>query len=320
MTKLTIVVPVLNQYKLFAEAFNLLVKGLEVPSDVEFIVIDNDSDEGGRRIKDALNDIGINWDEAKKLQELKIVSNDHNIGCYPIYEQAFKIAKGEIIAYFHSDFFVYEKGWDRRVIAEFKDQQLGLVGFIGSNEIDNWSGRGLGTMSNFQGRKVKEWEGSKAEIHGKKITDLQPGAVVDGCSMIFRRQCLFKIGFVEDFPIHHFYDRLFSCQVLESGYRVGVMGIECDHISGQTVNLENKHHQVSEKWAKEHLGINSPQEWAEKNKDWVGDSTGPAFNKVPTGWDEVIYREAEKRFLKLYKCEKKFIPLKVGGDFQISRG
>lgn len=311
MTKLTIVVPILNQYRLFVESLNMMVRNLESP-DVEFIIIDNDSDEGGQRIKDALNSIGIDWKEARKLQELKVISNNHNIGCYPIYEQAFKIAKGQIIAYFHSDFFIYEKGWDRRVIAEFeKDPKLGLIGFIGSNEIDNWSGRGMGTMSNFQGRQVKDWKGSKAEIHGKRIGDLQPGAVVDGCSMIFRRQCLFQIGFRENFPLHHFYDRLMSCQVLEKGFKVGVLGIECDHISGQTVSAEKKHHNVSEEWAKKHLGIEKPQDWAEKNKDWVNNSTGPAYQKVPKSWDEVIYREAERILLKEYKYEKKFIPLRV---------
>ena len=67
-----------------------------------------------------------------------------------------------------------------------RDAQLGLLGFVGSSEIDSAGGRGLGTMLNFQGIGL----GTSAEQHGRRMTDLQPAAVLDGCALIFRRLTL----------------------------------------------------------------------------------------------------------------------------------
>ena len=300
MTNLSIIIPVLNQFELFEQTLNQII--LNAETFLEIIVIDNGSD-----------DILFNYWKEKRLlgrEYVKFVANEENIGNYPVFKQGLELVQNEIIAFFHSDLFIYEKGWDKRVIEEFdKNPKLGLVGFIGSNEIDSFGGRGLGTVSNFQGRQVGSWKGSSAEIHGKRINDLRKAAVVDGCSMIFRRRCLEEIGFRKDFPVHHFYDRLMCCQVLEKGWQVGVLGIECDHISGQTVNQEPKYHQLAEKWMKEKWG--SIDNWIEKNKGWFNNPQNPNYQKRPIGADHWLYLEAERQFLTEWRDQKKFIPRKV---------
>lgn len=292
--RLSIIIPVLNQYKLLKETLNLLAAST-TGIDTELILIDNNSDEGGQRLKDALNNIGIDWQAFRKFNNLTIFNNDKNTGNYPVFEQALKVALGDVLAYFHSDLFVYEQGWDSRVCAEFdKNEKLGIIGFIGSSEIDNSGGRGLGTMSNFQGRQVGDFKGSPASVHGAVIPDLRPAVVVDGCSMIFRRKCLIDIGFKPDFPLHHFYDRLMCCQALEKDWQVGVLGIQSDHISGQTANQEQRYHNSAKEWIQEHLGI-----------------------KEAKNWDHELYKEAERQFLKEFRDEKHFIPVKVDSNWEV---
>ena len=313
---ITIVYPVLNQYKLFASVLNRTISNLNLAHEVELLIIDNDSDEGGQKLQDALNNIGIDWSVIKRCKELKIISNNVNVGNYPIFKQAFQFAQGKIIAFFHSDFYVHEKGWDERVLNVFsQDDMMGLIGFIGSNEIDNFGGRGMGTKSNFVGMSIDGFNGSPAEVHGARITDLKPAAVVDGCSMIFKRKCLFDIGFIEDFPPHHFYDRLMCCQAIEKGYKVGVLGIQSDHISGQTANKENKYHNIAKKWIQEKLGIDSPEDYIKLFPDWYLNTMNPSRGNIPKCSDQVIYQEAERRFLQEWRDNKKFIPIMLNDNY-----
>lgn len=282
--KLTVVIPALNQFPLLEQTLKFLES-----DNYDILVIDNGSDE-----------------EFKTSQKnVRVLRLDENVGNYPVFKLAFEHTDADIIAVFHSDFFVYDTEWSQKVIREFeRDPKLGLIGFIGSNEIDYAGGRGLGTASNFQGQVVyeyrnfdgtpvaeeKKWIVSPAEAHGKRLTGFMYAAVVDGCSMIFRRDALRDIGFRDDFPPHHFYDRLFSTQMLEKGWRVGVLGIACDHVSGQTANQENKWQMTAKTWATEHhispggLGVN---------------------------WDNVIYAEAERRWLSEYRNNKHIVPCKV---------
>ncbi len=315
--KLSIIFSVLNLYKIFVSDLNLAIRNLTLAHEVEILIIDNNSDEGGQSLKDCLNTIGIDWTALKKCAELKILTNRENCGNYPIFEQGWKGSTGEILCFLHSDMLVHEKGWDERVINEFaKDEKLGLIGFIGSNEIDYFGGRGFGTMSNFMDMTVDGWRGSPAEVHGRRITDLQPAAVVDGCSMIFRRKCLYNIGFIEDFPPHHFYDRLMCCQAMEKGWRVAVLGIQTDHLSGRTANGEAKWHLQAEKWAKAH-GYDSFDDWFNKNQGWIMRTTHQNTGRKPDNWDALIYLEAEKKFLIEWRDQKHFIPLQVKSDYTL---
>lgn len=226
-----------------------------------------------------------------------------NIGVYPLFWLALKhmsidpdIRDSDVIAFLHSDLIITEPGWDRRVLAEFeKRPHLGLMGFIGSNQIDKAGGRGLGTTSNFQGNWYTEddesggeikWKGSKAKIHGAVSSGYSRAAVVDGCAMVFRRSVLEQIKQRENFPPHHFYDRLLSSEVRELGYEIGVLGVACDHISGQTVNQEPGYAAMAEKWAMEH-----------------GLKLGNAHN-----WDTVLYKEAERQWLSEYRDQKHLVP------------
>lgn len=256
--------------------------------DTEFIIIDNESTPALTQ-EDFLG--------------AKIVRNEKNIGVYPTFRQGFEVATGDVVAFFHSDVVVWYQGWDLEVVKYFESiypNSLGLVGFVGSNEIDSLGGRGCGTMSNFQGKSLtdgnKTWKGSRAEDHGRRVLGYHRGAVVDGCVMIIKRDAWNSIGYRDDFPPHHFYDRLISTQMLEKGFHVGILGIPFDHISGQTVNQEKGYQEMG-------------QAWLDKNPDPL---IVPAhINPSDVTVDMAIYLKAEQKWLKEYRDTKHIVPIRI---------
>jgi len=277
--KLAIIFPTLNQQDLTHTAVDCVMSNLGVPRDV--IVLDNNSE--------------VPYEARQEV----LVSLNKNIGVYPAFWEALKHTDADIIAFFHTDLFVEEKGWDERVVKQFEDNpKLGLIGFIGSNEIDAGGGRGYGTTSNFQGMTTghrnkrgedKQWIGSPAKAHGRADSGFSVAAVVDGCAMIFRRAVLEQIKQRANFPPHHFYDRLLSSETREAGWSMGVLGIMCDHISGQTVNQEPAYNSFAEQWATTH-----------------GFTKGDLHN-----WDSVLYKEAERQWLTEYRDIKHLVPCHV---------
>ena len=306
MSKLTAVIGILNQFELATQALELAMHTLAEPKDTQILVIDNGSSTPYLdHIKAAVKTY------AERVGELRIIRNPKNVGNYPLFFQAREQADGDAIAVIHSDLFIYGQHWDVHIKQWFEGEpQLGLIGFLGSSEIDNFGGRGMGTMSNFRGATLGRWTGSKAEIHGARIEDngRRWAAVVDGCAMVFRKEALAKIERKPEMPIHHHYDRLLSAQILELGYRVGVLGIAIDHISGQTANTQQQYQDSAKQWFKEHLGIDTPEQWVDLRRDWFMNTMNPSRGKQPDQWDYATYLEAEYQFLKEYRDQKHLIP------------
>lgn len=287
--KLSIVVPVFNQFDLATAALDVMIHNLSGKREVELVVLDNGSSEMFVYVPNEKNE---------KLV-VRLIRLNKNIGVYPTFWAGLRETTGDIVAFFHSDLMIAEKGWDIRVLSSFEDNaHLGMVGFVGSDEIDAAGGRGLGTASNFQGLEYRHkngegeervWVGSAAEIHGRRITGMVPAAVEDGCAMIFRRICLEVIPQRPDFPPHHFYDRLLSCEVRERGWQMATLGIGCDHISGQTVNQESGYQDMAREWAEAH-----------------GLTLMGHHN-----WDSVVYESAGRQWLTEYKDQKGMVPCRV---------
>ncbi len=230
-------------------------------------------------------------EEMEDIDGVSVLSVERNMGNYPVFfwSQGFLEPDTDIVGFIHSDLFIHEKGWDYRLEQAFSvNEKIGLIGVIGSNEIESNGGRGLGTTSNFQGLTVGEWTGSHSSVHGKTDRGLSRAVVVDGCGMFFRRSVLESIPFRHEFPIHHFYDRLLSCEVIERGYEVAVLGLAVDHISGQTANTQESYFKDAERWLR-YRGV-----WRDGK---------PA--------DQQLYEEAERQFLEEYRDAKHFIPRKV---------
>jgi len=234
----------------------------------------------------------------------KVIRYEENVGGNSVFHRWMSdqwFLETEItdyVAFFHCDLMIHETHWDRRVIEAFdNDPDLNLIGFAGSNEIDELGGRGAGTMLNYRGAFFEGiGQASPAEAHGRKMTGLEPAAVLDHMSMIFRRSELEELTPQEgNFAPFHFYDRILSCEVLERGGHVAVLGIDCDHFSGGTAGGALKADFLMRKWLEEN-----------------------GIEYDPERPDITMYLTSEKLFKKKY-IYNGFAPLRVMPDYSIKR-
>ncbi|MGI0130351.1 MAG: glycosyltransferase [Thermoplasmata archaeon] len=288
--QMLVFVPALNRADVVKQSIGFLREHTSPESIV--VVLDNGS-------QPPLSEV-LDWRDPEA--GFSVMRLPQNVGNYPTFRVGLEFAaQGQVdhIAFLHSDFLMYEHHWDRQVLDQFAlFPDLGLIGCVGSNEIDGSGGRGLGTVSNFLGAHGAHG----AEIHGKRAPGLTPAAVIDGCAMIFRTSVLDAIGMRANFPPHHFYDKLMSCQVLEAGYKVGVLGLRCDHLGMRTVGFEQAYHDFAHAWAEAH-----------DLPPYIDDGGNP-------NWDLTIYLEAERQLLSEYRGQKGLIPCYVDADWTLHHG
>jgi hypothetical protein len=138
--RLSLILGVLNQHEIATQALELALHNLGEPKDTQILIIDNGSATPYLdHIKLAVKTY------ADRVGELKIIRNPQNVGNYPLFFQAREQADGDAMAFIHSDLFIYGQNWDVHIKQWFEgERQSGLIGFLGSSEIDNFGGRGLG--------------------------------------------------------------------------------------------------------------------------------------------------------------------------------
>lgn len=216
MKRLTVIMPCCNSGPLVEEALEYLHKN-STRDLVEFIIFDNGSDP-----------------PLPQYTADRVIRVPENIGGNYYVHRVLPEIHTEFIAYIHDDLMIAEQGWDQRVLAAFdNDPKLALIGFVGSNQMDSAGGRGYGTSLNYQGNDYRTGWTSKAEVHGRRFFGLEPAANLDNVVMIFRRSVLEQIPPCEgNYGPGHYYDRACCLEVISRGYRVGMMGIACDHFSG----------------------------------------------------------------------------------------
>ncbi len=282
---MSVIIPVLGQHDLAQFSINKIIE--HHGENLEILVIDN----GG--------DFRPDTDNLPKTISLKVITPPGgNIGVYPTYKFGMDNSTTDIVLFIHSDLIIDETDFDIFLKYIFtRKNEIGLVGFVGSDEINCSGGRGFGTTSNFSYKthtyKNKSWCGVNSLIYGDRFNGLTNAAVIDSLAMAFRRSAWNKIEYRQNQSPHHYHDRLFSCQILEAGYKIAVLGIACDHISGQTSGGEKKYYNLA-------------RTWCEENKiPLVEDDSGNI------NWDWSLHEEAKRRFLKEWRDEKHFIPRQI---------
>ncbi len=155
-------------------------------------------------------------------------------GVVGAYDEAVAKCDSEIIAFIHSDVKIYDD-WVMRVEAEFADPGVAIVGLGGA--------LGMGTREIYKTpyrieqlqridyySNMRDWK-----THGKRETGARDVAVVDGFFMAVRTAFLKKIGGWSWFPFaFHSYDTSLCLMARRHGYRVRMVGVECDHFGGGT--------------------------------------------------------------------------------------
>ncbi len=229
-----------------------------------------------------------------------LIRYEENIGMNAVYHTIIPMLEKQnidIAAYLHCDFLMREPEWDYKTLECFRqDSLLGLIGFVGSNDIGGDGGRGLGTISAFVGDKYKMGQATAAKVHGAVATGTHPAAVLDACAMVFSLNVLKELPKQEEMHTPgHFYDRIMSCEVLRRGYHIAVLGFKCDHMADGTAE-----------------GIPNRDQFY---RQWLAEHDLPANTATP---DVEIYLEGERRFLRRWRDELHFIPLHVNDDYSIT--
>jgi hypothetical protein len=174
---------------------------------------------------------------------------DDNLGVTGSLQWCYERTTAPVIAFLHSDTEIFEQGWDSRVLKEFDDPAVGVVGFggavqLGEDDIykkpyEMHQLRRIGYMSNT----------NDAETHGSRFEGECDVATLDGFALIVRRELLDRwaiIGHgsrfastqlfgwpVQQMPFHN-YDNALCIEAARQKYRVRLVGVRCHHHGGRT--------------------------------------------------------------------------------------
>jgi hypothetical protein len=263
-------VPVVDQYELTKDCISTALDNAVYPESLDLIVIDNGSQH-------PYTDTAI---------PAKVIRLPENQGYYlPILLMAELSTDADLIGLMHNDHFIFEKGWDKRVIEAFvHNVDLGMVGTCGSDEVDDRGGRGGGTMCNFPDSSDR----FQLQIHtGKKVTGLHPALIFDSMFMVMRRPVVADLVVDIRTAPCHFYDKIWSMRSIHSGWENAVLGLEVGHMGGKTAVEMNAIEEVAERWCQQE-GISY-----EANKAGLA-----------------LYLEAERRWLEEGR-RTGFVPSKI---------
>jgi len=179
------------------------------------------------------------WREtATTFYPYKIVRNSEIVDAY---QRIYEGSDQPIIAHLHDDLIIHEDGWDRRVLAEFENPKVGIVGFAGA------PGHGHPDMykqpytPSSMGRVGFKSNLRNAEVHGARFTGSCEVAVIDGLAIFVRRELLDRCGGwprKDSSPIGYFlYTEWLCCMAHRLGYTIRLVGVDCDHLGGKSTGL-----------------------------------------------------------------------------------
>jgi len=158
------------------------------------------------------------------------------------YQKATEASRCDILAFVHDDLVCLDPLWYERVLQEFSDPRVGLVGFagaLGQGSDDLYTapyklsnlGR-IGFRSNLR----------EAEKHGARFEGSCDVSVLDGLALFVRRDILIGArGWPLDTPIGYIgYDYWLCCITRLFGYRIRLVGVAVDHLGGKSTGLNPK--------------------------------------------------------------------------------
>jgi len=272
-------IPVINNKELTQQVIDSLVATVNDPENFMLILIDNGSEQVYRLT-----------DYILPFKSMLFINEENKGYYYPLMQIYSQFPEKEnLIGLCHNDLIFYEKGWDTRLRQYFaQDPKLGLVGFCGSNEVDENGGRGGGTMCYFRGEK------GQPQSAGRRITGLEPALILDSLFMMFKSEAIPGLNITQDIPLCHFYDKLWGIRTVENGFHVAVMGSEVDHLGGMTA-------------------IGQAPSYSEACKKWL------TKRGIPYGSDGTLemYQVAERHFLGEYRDQKHIFPARVDAGYNV---
>ena len=206
-------------------------------------------------------------DYLKTEMGVRLNTPEDNLGVTGSLQWLYEHTTAPVIAFLHSDCEIFEPGWDERVLREFDDPKVGVVGFggalqLGEDDIYRTPYRLT------QLRRIDYRSNTRdAKQHGERFTGACDVATLDGFALVVRRELLAKwhrrnilnrginahvtisMGWpVERYPFHN-YDNALCVHAHRAGYRVRLVGIDCIHHGGATATTE-----AYQQWSLDKLG------------------------------------------------------------------
>lgn len=289
-------IPVVDGHELTKALLDSLEKTV-TGNDFLAVIIDNASE----KLYQPEDWLGYSFD-------VDIIRLPKNLGYYmPLKILAKDYPDDQLTGLIHNDMVLYEHGWNERMEHSFAmDEKLALVGLCGSNEIDGLGGRGGGTVCYFRGDDVQIGDSvirGQSQDAGRRTADLVPSACLDSLFMMFRTSAIPDLVTVEDpwrdITLAHFYDRIWPVRLIERGWHVATLGVECDHLGGMTTTGNERYRNDCITWLDEHKVA------------WRLEDGGCGNPETQ------MYLVAENRYLGEYRDTKHFIPMRVHGDYRV---
>jgi hypothetical protein len=150
-------------------------------------------------------------------------------------DRMWRKSDADIIGYLHSDLYTLEHGWDQRVLAEFANPRVAVVGFVGATQL----GRDDIYRVPYDFRQLARgdvWSNlTDWEVHGGHETGSRKVAVIDSCVVCVRRSFLARIGGwpIARYPNSSHCSDLWICAMAHRlGLSVQLVGVKAQHRSG----------------------------------------------------------------------------------------
>ncbi len=189
--------------------------------------------------------------------------NIPNIGMVAAYQGLYDKHKTDhdIIAFMHDDVSIADMQWLARVRLAF-DDDTAIVGFGGAT--------GLGVDDIYktpyrieQLQRIDYYSNQVGwEIHGKRETGVRDVATVDGYFMAVRTEFLRQTNGWSFFPFaFHNYDHVLALEAHRRGWKVKIVGVECEHHGGGTSTSAEYWEWCRENGTTPELEHTRPHEW-----------------------------------------------------------
>jgi hypothetical protein len=188
------------------------------------------------------------WHDTAARKHMEFVVVDCNV--MDAYQMAYEGTVEPIIGYLHDDVEIFEKGWDERVLKQFDDPTVGLVGFGGA--LGHGAPHLYTTPYHLPNLARQQFLSNmrSAEKHGGRFDGERDVAVLDAFALFVRRPILDEWGGWPQGKAVGYYmlAENLCCEVRRQGFRIRLVGVDCEHLGGRTSTI----HPVSDDYETEH--------------------------------------------------------------------
>jgi GT2 family glycosyltransferase len=171
-------------------------------------------------------------------------------GLLESYQSAYEESNADILAFVHDDLTVLDPLWYERVLQEFKDDSVGMIGFGGALRLGHHDIYRIPYDPMQLARYEFISNMTDAETHGTRFKGSCDVSTLDGMALFVRRSVLLDAGgWPLDTPLgYYLYDHWLACQVKRQGLRTRLLGVLCDHPGGKTLGKGRS----QEEWIEAH--------------------------------------------------------------------